>query len=246
MKSQAVRAWLSLMLLLLAGYGVYTLWRVSKVDRDYDAAAARATATETSFPPLKDVKLEDFSFTDQRGRRVELKQFKGKVWVASFFFANCPGPCMTMNNAVAKLRSELGNGKMGADGITFVSVTVDPVNDTVDRLARYADHFQADPNNWLFLTGPYKDARSLGEDFFHVTVQGQSHSERLMLIDRDGEVVGTYEGSDSVRMAALKQKIEELLAKPVASPAKDERATGDEKTETSYAVPATPASKEPS
>jgi len=243
MKSQAVRVWLSLMLLLLAGYGAYTLWRVSKVDREYEAAA-RTAPGNTTFPPPKDVKLEDFSFIDQRGRRVELKQFKGKVWVASFFLTGCHGPCMTMNNAVAQLRTELGDGKLGEDGVTFVSVTVDPLNDTVDRLARYADHFHADPKSWLFLTGPYEEARSLGENFFHVTVQGQSHSERLMLIDRDGQVVATYEASNPLRMAALKQKIEELLAKPATKSAIEENAAVHEETKPNEPAAVNSAAKE--
>jgi protein SCO1/2 len=225
------------MLLLLAGYGAFTLWRVAQANRRYDPAVARAAATKTAPPPRKDVKLEDFSFSDQLGRRVELKQFKGKVWVASFFFASCPGPCTMMNQAVAKLRSELGAGKLGENGVTFVSVTVDPLNDTPDRLARYADHFQADPKSWLFLTGPYESARSLGEDLLLVTVDGQRHSERLILIDRDGEVVRTYHATQPLEMEELKQKIETLLARPALPKTKEtdapqpaeEKSTGEQK-----------------
>jgi protein SCO1/2 len=247
MKSQAVRVWLSLMLVLLAGYGAFTLWRVARANRDSEAAFTKATLVKNSNTPPKDVKIEDFSFTDQRGRRVELKQFKGQIWVASFFFANCPGPCMLMNNAVAKLRSELGDSKLGNGGVTFVSVTVDPLNDTPDRLARYADHFHADPKSWLFLTGPYESARSLGEDLFHVTVVGQSHSERLILVNRDGEVVRTYHATDPLQVAELKQKIEELLAAPTSSRA-DEKLPVTDKVEPNDAapVPASPAAKEPS
>ena len=37
--------------------------------------------------------------------------------------------------------------------VQFVSLSVDPETDSVNRLKKYADHYQIDPGNWWLLTG---------------------------------------------------------------------------------------------
>ncbi|NBQ75037.1 MAG: hypothetical protein EBU14_06685, partial [Acetobacteraceae bacterium] len=41
----------------------------------------------------------------------------------------------------------------------MVSVTIDPMTDTPERLAEYAKKWEADPFKWYFLTGPYADVK---------------------------------------------------------------------------------------
>ena len=55
----------------------------------------------------------------------------------------------TMTAAMAKLVQSAGN----VDGVKFVSISVDPKNDTPEVLTAYAERFQADRARWLFLTG---------------------------------------------------------------------------------------------
>lgn len=202
MMSPAAKAAITLPLVFLAAYGSYSIWRVYQAVGA--AEAAQSQPVELSAAPPRP--LADFSFTERSGQRVSLKSLEGDVWIASFFFAQCPGFCRQMNQAVAALHQELADS-----GVKFVSITVDPANDTPEQLRTYADSFGADPERWLFLTGELADTRQLGQDVFKVTVQGKEHSDRLVLVGPDGKVHGTYRALESGQVQSLKRKVRQLL-----------------------------------
>ncbi len=74
-----------------------------------------------------------------------------------------------------------GNGT-----VRFVSFTVDPARDTPPVLAAYAQHFEADPAKWYFLTGAEADLNRMSRGVFMLgNVDGSlEHSTRFALIDR--------------------------------------------------------------
>jgi cytochrome oxidase Cu insertion factor (SCO1/SenC/PrrC family) len=150
----------------------------------------------------------DLEFTERSGRRLKLGDLKGRVWIASFFFASCPGFCAKMNQTVASLQQELA----GQD-VTFVSITVDPERDTPAALEKYAGEYKADPDRWLFLTGELHHAEAVG-DAFRVTVVARDHSDRLILVDRDLRVQGTYHSLEEADLKRLKRDLQKLLAQP--------------------------------
>lgn len=212
--STAVKAWLSLILVLLFVYGSYTAWRFYRAAR-YGPNAVRLqpgdddngrseTPTVAQEPARR---LDEFSFVERSGRPFKLDSLKGDIWVASFFFASCPGFCRQMNGEVAKLANEFKES-----GVKFVSLTVDPDNDTPAQLRSYAESLHADPEQWLFLTGDFGDVRALGQDVFKVSVSSKSgHTDRLVLVDRSGRIRGRYRGLDASQVRALKRQIRELL-----------------------------------
>lgn len=204
MTNSAVRGWLSLFLLLLAVYGSYTLWRVYRAKSRDPLDRAVSVASETQEPARP---LADFTFTERSGRRLNLGSLKGDVWVASFFFASCPGFCRQMNQQVAALHSELA-----PLGVKFVSITVDPANDTPKQLRTYAKEFGAGPDTWLFLTGKMDDVRALGTGFLKVSVEGQTHTDKLVIVDRAGKVRGWYSSRDAVQVRTFKAKVRDLVA----------------------------------
>ncbi|HEX4130280.1 MAG TPA: SCO family protein [Pirellulales bacterium] len=204
--SLAVRLWLSLVLLLVGAYGAYSFWRHAAVARS-DAARGGEASSQSVAMNRPARPLSSFTFTERHDEKVNLGDLKGQVWVASFFFASCPGFCTQMNQIVSGIQKELVDR-----GVKIVSISVDPANDTPATLREYAKHFHADDKGWLFLTGPLKDAQDLGQDVFHVTVLGKEHSDRLILVDRHGEVRGTYHSREAVDMAAFKKKLDEVLA----------------------------------
>lgn len=202
MKSSGVKFWLTFLLLALAGYGIYTGWRI------YDRLAESQTPAVVVTPVQDYVgrQVQPFKLVERSGREFDSKELDGKVWVASFFFSSCPGACIKMNNTIARLQEELKE-----TGITFVSVTVDPENDSPEELQKYAAHFGADPDRWLFLTGPEPDIRRLCVDDFQLGYGRTVHSDRLMLVDREGKVQGAYRATEDAQVVMLKRKIEELV-----------------------------------
>ncbi len=150
--------------------------------------------------------IDDFTLTNRMGQPFSASQLKGKVWVASFFFASCPTTCTKQNQAVAALVEEFA-----PRGVKFVSITCDPENDTPEALQEYASKLQAKPDEWFFLTGDMTHIRQIGADAFHLFVAPQTHSNRLMLIDKWGNLRGRFDWQDPRELESLKKKIKKLL-----------------------------------
>src|SRR5262249_56757143 len=94
-----------------------------------------------------------------------------------FFYTRCTDSCPLQSAQQARLQADLG----GARDLLLISITVDPDHDDRDALASYAARFHADPNHWLFLTGPRPDIYRLAVNGFHLAVIAArpSYSKRL-------------------------------------------------------------------
>jgi protein SCO1/2 len=204
MNFSPVKFWLGLLLAAVGVYGLYSGWRI--YGRLNEAkAVARGVPAESPGPSINQ-QIGHFQLTERSGQTFDSDELKGQVWVASFFFADCPGACLKMNNSIAELQVELADKP-----VRFVSITVDPAKDTPERLREYAQHYQADASRWVFLTGEMNSIRDLAVDEFKVPFAQATHSDRLMIVDRQGRVRGTFRGTDPTQITLLKRKLAEVL-----------------------------------
>ena len=150
--------------------------------------------------------LEHFQLTKSTGEKFDSRDMQGEIWITNFFFANCPSVCLRENIAVQELTHEFGHR-----GVQFVSITVDPKNDTPSRLTEYAKRFNADPKQWHFLTGDLEYTKRVGNDIFKLPVDPSAHTERLVVIDRQGEIAGAYHFQNPVEMQELRSTVNQLL-----------------------------------
>jgi cytochrome oxidase Cu insertion factor (SCO1/SenC/PrrC family) len=155
-----------------------------------------------------------FSLTDQRGEAFDSKSLRGRVWLGSVFFANCPGPCFRENQAIADLLREIDDPDLVA-----VSLTCDPDNDTPEVLRRYADRFEANADRWKFLTGDMAVIKKVANETFFLPAEVGVHSERGVVFDREGRLRGGYHLLQRDRVALLKQLILDVLAEGRTAPA---------------------------
>jgi cytochrome oxidase Cu insertion factor (SCO1/SenC/PrrC family) len=95
--------------------------------------------------------------------------------------------------------------------VKFVSITVDPDNDTPQVLGDYAKSFGADGQRWRFLTGDFNSIRRICADVFAMPIDRKVHTERLLLIDRQGVRRGIFSTGDPAQMIALKKGVDKLL-----------------------------------
>jgi cytochrome oxidase Cu insertion factor (SCO1/SenC/PrrC family) len=161
------------------------------------------TPTQPEQPDL-DFPVGEFALTERSGKPVTDKDLRGKVWIGSFVFTRCTGPCPAVTNTMARLQAELKD-EMKAGTVKLVTFTVDPARDDLKALKDYANSRQADPDNWLFLTGDEKTIHKLLREQFKQAVERKfgpdvqpgdefGHSTRLILVDKNGVIRGTYDG----------------------------------------------------
>ena len=89
---------------------------------------------------------------NQHGETMRLYDdiLKDNIVVINPFFAECEGSCPVMNATMSEIQIHAGD-RLGKD-ILLVSITVDPENDTPDKLKDYAKRFDA-RKGWYFLSG---------------------------------------------------------------------------------------------
>lgn len=203
----SVKYWLLLVGLLGAVYVSFVVWRSHNVQMSpggpTTTATTRSALSASSPQALSSGPVADFVLTDEAGQPFDSQSLHGKVWVASFFFTNCPAVCWRMNQALAAYQQTHPDS-----AAQFVSITCDPANDTPEALTKYAEHFKADPQRWRFLTGDLKTIQSIGQDSFKISVVEKDHTDRACVVDRKGQVRGRFRLTEPDQLAML----ERLLA----------------------------------
>ncbi len=171
-------------------------------------------------PPGIDEKwLSQYTLTDQTGKHYGTDDLKGKVAVVSFFYTSCPTACPRQNAKIKALTQEFDGRE-----VQFVSITCEPMRDTVKKLAIYANEFGADPERWHFLTGDEKYIRRIAGEIYFVPVLTSedtreiSHSERLITIDRWGNIRGFYSWNDPQKLDEMRDMLRKLLAETEPPP----------------------------
>lgn len=162
-------------------------------------------------------KVGDFSFTNQEGQTVSLANVDGKIRVVNYFFTTCKGICPRMNENMTKVYQAY----RGNNDVLIMSHTVDPKKDTVGAIKAYSLRFDADPKQWLFLTGDKKALYQMAREEYLVTVVDDTatvdieadfiHSERFILVDKGGRIRGQYNGLNNGEVNQLIGDIKELL-----------------------------------
>ncbi len=161
----------------------------------------RAVTRELPKPPSLKLPLAAFTLKNQRGQPVTLADMRGKVWVADFVFTSCPTVCPKLTKDMARIQNRTKNLGQAFNLVTF---TVDPENDTPERLAAYAAQYHADPTRWIFLTGPLGEVETTIVKGFKIamgkeeTEKGSGiftifHGEKLVLVDQEGMIRGYYD-----------------------------------------------------
>lgn len=84
---------------------------------------------------------------DQHGRRVSLAALHGKVVVLAPFLSLCQDECPLITAAYISLQHDVQAAGL-SQRVAFVEATVDPVRDSVARLAAYQQEFGADWDLW--------------------------------------------------------------------------------------------------
>jgi protein SCO1 len=160
----------------------------------FSFAVALSAAGGESLPKIKPA--PEFTLTNQDGRRVGLKDLRGKALAITFIFASCVDTCPLLTAKMAGIQNKLGNA-FGPQ-VNFVSITVDPERDTPEVLKRYAEAHKANPAGWAFLTGTPAEIRDVAKRYgiyYKKTPRGDvDHTFLTSLVDQNGTIRVQYMG----------------------------------------------------
>ena len=173
--------------------------------------------------------IDEFSFINQNNDTITKDSLTGSIYVANFFFTSCPSICPIMTKNMSYLQDKLSV----YPDVRFLSHTVDPDNDTPEKLNSYINLMQhknisIDLSNWDFLTGDKDKLYQTAANYFvnastdSLAPGGFLHSEYFILIDKQGRVrsgidkngnaVGAYDGTNEAQIKDLINDVKVLMA----------------------------------
>lgn len=159
--------------------------------------------------------MQPFEFTTQDNQKLSLEELKGEWWVADTIFTSCETVCPPMTANMARLQSKI---KKESLNVQLVSFSVDPANDTPEKLKEFAKQFQADFSNWSFLTGyDFITIKELSIKSLRSLVKRAPNSDQVthgtsfFLINPKGEVIKRYNGLQAKEMDKIVSDLNEVL-----------------------------------
>jgi protein SCO1/2 len=185
-------------------------WRAGLLALLLAVAGCRPTGSAEAAARLAPVRDEpSFAFASADGHTVTKNDFSGHIHIAYFFFTSCGGTCPIMSASARELQKDLAD----VPDFRIAAFTVDPENDTPERLSAYAAKYNAKKGTWFFLRGSVDSVAALASLGF---MMGDSstpalHSTRFALVDRAGVIRGYFDGTDTQKMIELREAVR-LLA----------------------------------
>ncbi|MCC5915110.1 MAG: SCO family protein [Balneolaceae bacterium] len=171
---------------------------------------------------VKDTFDEDETYVllDQENREITFPDsFKGNVMLVSYVYTFCPDICPLITYNLRDIQRELPD----VENFMLVSVSFDPDRDTPEILYDYANNYRLDQSNWRLLTGERRVVEDLLKKLRISTLKSPSrftednkelyfidHTDRITLIDADGNVRRHYPGSEMDHETVLRD-IKQLL-----------------------------------
>ena len=157
--------------------------------------------------------IADFSLTNQNGETITQEDYKGKIYIADFFFTTCPTICPIMTKNMADLQKALGKDS----DVMLLSHSVTPEIDSVAQLKKYTIEKGVDDRNWNLVTGDKKQIYELArKSYLAVKTDGDGgpfdmiHTENFILVDKDKRIRGFYDGTKKEDMDKIMADIEIL------------------------------------
>ncbi len=173
-------------------------------------------------PPLDDLgTVPEWTATSQTGEPVGTAQLAGKPYAVNFMFTSCPSSCPPLAKATGDLQQRVKKwSPTPPHAAHLVTITVDPENDTPEKLAAFGESYEADPAMWkMARSASYADMEDLVTKGFFLPIMRRdllkaktdeerlallknptpldtAHSVHFMLIDGEGVIRGRFDKSD--------------------------------------------------
>ncbi|MBK5396579.1 SCO family protein [Pseudomonas sp. TH39(2020)] len=178
------------------------------------AAAVAAPPVLVTGTGTRDAKtwFTDTPLQDQNGETLRFYSdaLQNRVVLLNVIFTSCNDACPLITRKLKEVRELLGDK---ADGITFISLTSDPLRDTPAVLKAYTLKQGVDGPHWLFLTGDKAQMDLVLGRIGQIVPTPEQHSTQLIV----GDVANKRWSKirPDAPAAAIAQRLQ-LLTMPVA------------------------------
>jgi cytochrome oxidase Cu insertion factor (SCO1/SenC/PrrC family) len=161
------------------------------------ALLALSSACQRGRPGAPPAVLEDVSLTDQDGAALPLSALSNEVLLVNLMFTSCPVVCPRQTEALVLVREALPPAVR--QRVRFLSISVDPENDSPSALKQFARAHGADELGWSFVRSDAADTRLLTSRLAAFEPGSapapSAHGTTLYLFARGGQLMQRYRGA---------------------------------------------------
>jgi len=196
------------------------------VSETVTAAVTIPTSTSVAgsvLGPARKLNIPDVEVLDQDGNALHFYRdlIKGKTVAINFIFTNCTTICPPLAATFARVQREMGD-KVGRD-VHFISISVDPLTDTPERLKAWGAKFKAG-DGWTFVTGNKQEMDKLLNALGASVSRREDHTPSVIIgNDVKGVWTRTYGLAKTSLMVGLilnviEGKVDESVTKETVKP----------------------------
>lgn len=194
----------------------YAILKPKKVLPIYQPAHVNAELVDSTIQHKKKYHtIANFNLVNQNGDTITQEDYKDKIYVADFFFTTCQTICPIMTKNMHAVQMATISDK----DIMLLSHSVTPEIDSVAQLKKYAQEKRVNSSKWNLVTGDRKQIYDLARKSY-LAVKDNSigdpydmiHTENFMLIDKQRQIRGFYDGTDPEEIERLLDDIKILKA----------------------------------
>lgn len=156
------------------------------------------STTDSKEKPISDLSIYNLpeKWTNQNGKEVTLKEFRGSVLVMVMIYTSCKAACPRL---VADMRHiEERILRSNKDNVKFILVSINPEVDTPERLKEFSIENKMTGKHWSFLRSNEEQTREfaavLAVNYKKISPIDFSHSNIISVFNEEGEMVFQQEG----------------------------------------------------
>ncbi|WP_233586773.1 SCO family protein [Formosa maritima] len=132
----------------------------------------------------------------EEGKEIQLEDLKGKTLVMVMIYTTCKAACPRLVADMRNIEAKIPDSSL--DDLRFVLVSIDPINDTPERLKAFAIENFMDGEQWTFLQGTESSVREfanvLAVKYKQISPLDFSHSNIISVFNTEGELMHQQEG----------------------------------------------------
>lgn len=169
------------------------VWAVASITVGFElltSEQARRLDIQRQQPVVPDVRL-----TDQSGGAHLFSgwvQAQNKFLIVDFIYTNCQSLCRALGSEFQQLQRKIVERGLQSR-VHLLSISFDPEHDNMAVLGQYADHLQANPDVWSFVTPTKADLEILLKTFGVTVIPDQmggfQHNAALVWVAPSGKLL---------------------------------------------------------